>query len=142
MAQPLIYIVDDEPSIARLVQINLERAGYAVKTALDGLEALQALQSGQVQPDLLLLDVMMPFMDGFELLRRLQWDVQFNRIPIVMMTARSRDEDLLLADNLGAKTYLVKPINPAELLQVVKEVLETAAAEVSEPVTTEFMQGN
>ena len=117
MTQPLIYVIDDEPSIARLVQINLQRAGYEVKTALDGLEALQALQSNQVQPDLLLLDVMMPFMDGFELLRRLQWDVQFNRIPIVMMTARSRDEDLLLAANLGANTYLVKPINPAESAQ-------------------------
>lgn len=142
MAQQLVYVIDDEPSIARLVQINLERAGYAVQTALDGLEALNALQRSEVQPDLLLLDIMMPFMDGFEFLRRLQWDVQLNHIPIVMMTARSRDEDLLLAKNLGANTYLTKPINPTELLTTVREVLHNAQTAAPLPVSTEFMQEN
>ena len=142
MAPPLIYVIDDEPSIARLVQINLEREGYAVQTALDGLEALQALQNNTVQPDLLLLDIMMPYMDGFELLTRLQWDVQFNHIPIVMMTARSRDEDLLLAKHLGANTYLIKPINPVQLLSTVRDVLQKAATATSLQVSTEFLHEN
>lgn len=142
MAQPLVYVIDDEPSIARLVQINLERAGYVVQTALDGLEALDALQNNKVQPDLLLLDIMMPFMDGFELLKRLQWDGQLNHIPIIMMTARSRDEDLLLARNLGANTYLIKPINPTELLKIVGEVLHGAQTATPLPISTEFMQEN
>ena len=142
MAPPLIYVIDDEPSIARLVQINLEREGYAVQTALDGLEALQALQNNTVQPDLLLLDIMMPYMDGFELLKRLQWDVQFNHIPIVMMTARSRDEDLLLAKHLGANTYLIKPINPVQLLSTVRDVLQKAATATSLQVSTEFLHEN
>ena len=142
MAPPLIYVIDDEPSIARLVQINLEREGYAVQTALDGLEALQALQNNTVQPDLLLLDIMMPYMDGFELLTRLQWDVQFNHIPIVMMTARSRDEDMLLAKHLGANTYLTKPINPVQLLSIVRDVLQKTATVTPLPVSTEFLHEN
>lgn len=142
MAQKLIYVIDDEPAISRLVQINLERAGYAVKTALDGLEALQALQQNEVQPDLLLLDVMMPYMDGFELLKQLQWDTQLNHIPIVMMTARSRDEDLLLAKHLGANTYLTKPINPIQLLAIVQEILQKVGTTAPVAVSSEFMQEN
>ncbi len=127
MSQQLIYVVDDEPLISRLAQVNLERAGYKVQTALDGLEALQALQSGAVQPDLILLDVMMPFMDGFELLEQLRADFQLQSIPVVVMTARSRDEDMLVGKELGARQYLTKPINPTELISTVNEILKPTA---------------
>lgn len=127
MSQQLIYVVDDEPLISRLAQVNLERAGYKVQTALDGMEALQALQSGKVQPDLILLDVMMPFMDGFELLEQLRADFQLQSIPVVVMTARSRDEDMLVGKELGARQYLTKPINPTELISTVNEILKPTA---------------
>lgn len=126
MSQQIIYVVDDEPLISRLAQVNLERAGYKVLTALDGMEALQALQSGQVQPDLIILDVMMPFMDGFELMDKLKVDFQLQSIPIVVMTARSRDEDMLMGKSLGALQYLTKPINPSELLSTVNGILKPA----------------
>ena len=124
MSQQLIYVVDDEPLISRLAQVNLERAGYQVQTALDGVEALQALQTGKVQPNLILLDVMMPFMDGFELLEQLKNDFQLSTIPVVVMTARSRDEDILAGKELGALQYLTKPINPSELINTVNNILK------------------
>ena len=127
MSQQIIYVVDDEPLISRLAQVNLERAGYKVLTALDGMEALQSLQSGQVQPDLILLDVMMPFMDGFELMDKLKVDFQLQSIPIVVMTARSRDEDILMGKELGALQYLTKPINPTELISTVNGILKPAS---------------
>ncbi len=126
MSQQTIYVVDDEPLISRLAQVNLERAGYKVLTALDGMEALQSLQSGQVKPDLILLDVMMPFMDGFELMDQLKVDFQLQSIPIVVMTARSRDEDILMGKELGALQYLTKPINPSELISTVNGILKPA----------------
>ena len=123
MAKQTIYVVDDEPLITRLAQINLERAGYAVEMAHDGVQALEALQQKQVTPDLILLDVMMPYMDGFELLKQLQADEELKRIPVIFLTARSRDDDMIMGQHLGAEKYLTKPINPTELLGFVESAL-------------------
>ena len=124
MSKQLIYIVDDEPLITRLAQINLERAGYTVQMANNGMEALEALQSKLVQPDLILMDVMMPYMNGFELTYNLQADAELSKIPIIIMTARSRDEDILMGQELGAKHYLMKPIKPSDLVSMVTQVLK------------------
>lgn len=126
MANQTIYVVDDEPLITRLAQINLERAGYTVQMAHDGMEAMQALQTGQVKPDLILLDIMMPYMDGFEVLEKLHFDENLSHIPVIVMTARALDADLHEGHKFGAKQYLTKPINPAEMLIIIEQVLSQA----------------
>ncbi len=83
-----ILVVDDERHIVRLVEVNLTRAGYDVVTAYDGVEALEAVKNET--PDMIVLDVMMPRMDGFEVLRRLQADPETQNIPVIMLTARKR----------------------------------------------------
>jgi CheY-like chemotaxis protein len=113
--------VDDEPLIVRLMQVNLERAGYSTQTAADGQEAMQKLQEATTLPDLILLDGVMPYMDGFEALTQIKSDPRLQGIPVVMTSARSRDADLLEGANRGAVRYLSKPINPNELLAVVQE---------------------
>ena len=123
MANETIYVVDDEPLITRLAQINLERMGYTVKIAHDGAEALDALQKGEVKPDLILLDIMMPYMDGFEMLERLHFDDKLSPIPVIIMTARALDADIIEGHKFGAQQYLTKPINPTELTTIVAEVL-------------------
>ncbi len=126
MANETIYVVDDEPLITRLAQINLERMGYTIKIAHDGAEALDALQKGEVKPDLILLDIMMPYMDGFELLEKLRFDDNLRSIPVIVMTARALDSDIIEGHKFGAQQYLTKPINPTELTTVVAEVLRQA----------------
>jgi DNA-binding response OmpR family regulator len=119
-----ILAVDDEPSIRRLVEVNLQRAGYAITTAPDGQEALN--QIARERPDMVLLDVMMPRMDGFELLRRLKADPATAGIPVLMLTARAQDADVFRGLQSGADFYLTKPFNPQELLIWVQRVFNAA----------------
>lgn len=115
-----ILAVDDEPSIRRLVEVNLQRAGYAITTAPDGQAALD--QIARERPDMVLLDVMMPRMDGFELLRRLKADPATAGIPVLMLTAKAQDADVFRGLQSGADFYLTKPFNPKELLMWVQRV--------------------
>ena len=117
-----ILAVDDERNIVRLVQVNLERAGYRVSTACDGVDALAQIHAER--PDLVVLDVMMPRMDGFETLRRLKADPETADLPVLMLTAKAQDADILKGWQMGVDSYLVKPFNPAELLAFVKRTLE------------------
>jgi two-component system alkaline phosphatase synthesis response regulator PhoP/two-component system response regulator VicR len=119
-----ILAVDDEPSIRRLVEVNLQRAGYAITTAPDGQAALN--QIAHERPDMVLLDVMMPRMDGFELLRRLKADPATAGIPVLMLTARAQDADVFRGLQSGADFYLTKPFNPQELLIWVQRVFNAA----------------
>jgi two-component system, OmpR family, alkaline phosphatase synthesis response regulator PhoP len=119
-----ILAVDDEPSIRRLVEVNLQRAGYAITTAPDGQEALN--QIARERPDMVLLDVMMPRMDGFELLRRLKADPATAGIPVLMLTAKAQDADVFRGLQSGADFYLTKPFNPKELLMWVQRVFGAA----------------
>jgi DNA-binding response OmpR family regulator len=119
-----ILAVDDEPSIRRLVEVNLQRAGYAITTAPDGQAALS--QIARERPDMVLLDVMMPRMDGFELLRRLKADPATAGIPVLMLTARAQDADVFRGLQSGADFYLTKPFNPQELLIWVQRVFNAA----------------
>ncbi len=125
MAKPLIYIVDDERHIVRIVKINLELKGYAVKSASDGVEALQALQSETEPVALLLCDVMMPYMDGFELVSRLKADEKLKTIPVAMLTARTVDPDIEEGYTRGALAYLTKPVDLQELLDTVQNLAGT-----------------
>jgi len=116
-----ILAVDDERHIVRLIQVNLERAGYQVATAFDGPEALKKVESDR--PDLIVLDVMMPKMDGFEVLKRLRANLETREIPVVMLTAKAQDADVFRGWASGVSAYLTKPFNPLELITFVKRIL-------------------
>jgi two-component system, OmpR family, alkaline phosphatase synthesis response regulator PhoP len=119
---PRILAVDDEPNIVRLIQVNLERAGYQVETANNGVQALEKIHASR--PDLVVSDVMMPEMDGFELLSTIRRDPALEDLPIIMLTAKAQDKNVMEGYARGADMYLTKPFNPAELLQFVKRILQ------------------
>lgn len=118
-----ILAVDDEKHILRLVQINLEKAGYEVVTASNGREAIERVR--EQLPNLIVMDVMMPEMDGFEALKTLKSDPETKRIPVIMLTAKAQDADVFHGWQSGADLYLTKPFNPMELLTFVKRIFES-----------------
>jgi two-component system alkaline phosphatase synthesis response regulator PhoP/two-component system response regulator VicR len=120
---PRILAVDDEPNIRRLIQVNLERQGYTVEVAENGAQALEKIRESC--PDLLVSDVMMPEMDGFELVANIRRDPTLENLPIIVLTAKTQDRDVMEGYKRGADMYLTKPFNPAELLNFVKRLLQT-----------------
>jgi len=116
-----ILVVDDEPAIVELAQLYLHKDGYDTITAADGIEAL--VQVKQARPDLVILDLMLPGLDGWEVCRRLRAETS---IPIIMLTARSEDVDKIVGLELGADDYITKPFNPRELTARVKAILRRA----------------
>jgi DNA-binding response OmpR family regulator len=118
---PRILIVDDEPLYIQLLQVNLKAEGYDVISAGDGNEALEKVSS--VRPDLVILDVMMPKLDGFATCERIR---QFSQVPIIMLTARGEEQDRVKGLNVGADDYVVKPFSADELIARVKAVLRRA----------------
>lgn len=115
-----ILAVDDERHIVRLIQVNLERAGYQVSTAYDGREALQKIEADK--PDLVVLDVMMPYMDGLETLKRIRANPATRALPVIMLTAKAQDQDVFQGYSHGVDIYLTKPFNPIELLTFIKRI--------------------
>lgn len=113
-----ILVVDDEPSILELIRINLEREGYEVQTAADGRAALLAVE--RARPDLILLDVMLPGMDGLAVCRTLYQNPATRDIPIIMLSARGEELDKVLGLEMGADDYLTKPFSLRELLARIK----------------------
>ncbi len=118
MAGELILVVDDETHIVELVQLYLERDGFRVQSASNGPEALEAVD--RLQPALVVLDVMLPGLDGLEVCKRVRAK---SDVPIIMLTARDEDVDKIVALELGADDYLTKPFNPRELAARVKAIL-------------------
>ena len=121
-----ILVVDDDANIVRLVRSYLEQAGYAVQTASDGKTALQAVRT--VRPDLVVLDLMLPEMDGLTVTRTLRADPALAATPILMLTARVEDVDRILGLEMGADDYVTKPFNPREVLARVKAILRRIQA--------------
>jgi len=122
-----ILVVDDEPEAVELVEFNLKQAGYAVSTATDGAEALKKARAQT--PDLIVLDVMLPEMDGFEICKTLRLDAVTAKVPIIMLTAKAAEIDRVLGLELGADDYLTKPFSPRELLLRVKKILARSQTE-------------
>jgi DNA-binding response OmpR family regulator len=120
-ARPVILAADDDEDILELVTFRLERSGYTVLQARDGEEAFQLAK--EKKPDLAVLDVMMPKMDGFELTRRLRAEEATSRIPIILLTARAQDADLQQGFDAGADDYIRKPFSPQELRARVQSIL-------------------
>jgi len=121
MGEQKILVVEDEPSIGEVVSLYLKRAGFGVTLAGDGLAALDVFK--QTPPDLVIVDVMLPKMDGYELTRRLR---VWGDVPIIMLTARKEEADRIAGLDMGADDYVVKPFSPQELVSRVKAVLRRA----------------
>ena len=120
-------MVDDEPDVRDLCRVNLELAGHEVYEASDGNGAVS--EARQHHPDLVFLDLMMPFVDGFEALRRLKEDDSTADIPVVVVTARSGDDEQVRAFSGGVVEFIAKPFHPSVLLDCVNRALEPSAPE-------------
>ena len=125
-----ILTCDDEKHIVRLIQVNLERQGYDVVTAFNGVECLEKVRDEK--PDLIVLDVMMPEMTGFEVLETLKKNPETEHIPVIMLTARAQDADVLRGWQSGVECYLTKPFNPMELIAFVKRIFSMEESEADE----------
>jgi CheY-like chemotaxis protein len=124
-AAPIVLLVDDERAIRTICRVNLEADGLAVTEAADGAEALEEIR--RQRPSLVLLDVMMPGVDGWTVAEHLATDADTRDIPVVFLSARAAHEDRLHAQELGAVGYVVKPFDPIELAGIVRDVLERIA---------------
>ena len=120
-ASKRVAIVEDEPAIAEILQYNLEREGFAVEVLRDGTTALGQLRRSP--PDLILLDLMLPGLDGLELTRLLKRDPATVRVPLIMVTAKDGETDRIVGLELGADDYVTKPFSPREVVLRVKAVL-------------------
>ena len=118
---PLVLAADDDQLIRELIQFRLERSGYAVVTAVDGDEALRLAR--ERLPDLCVLDVMMPGLNGYEVTRELRADEATSRIPVILLTARVQEADVSQGFEAGADDYLTKPFSPQELRARVQAIL-------------------
>jgi len=129
-----ILVVDDEPTIADVVSRYLERAGYTARVAEDGPGALRS--AGEQRPDLVVLDLMLPGMDGLEVMRRLHEYGEGRRVSVILLTARGEHADRIAGLKLGADDYVVKPFSPAELVARVDAVLRRIESppELAEPI--------
>jgi DNA-binding response OmpR family regulator len=118
---PVILIADDDPDILALVSFRLERAGYEILQARNGDEAVRVALDRR--PDLAILDVMMPLVDGYEATRRLRQHEETRRMPVILLTARVQEEDIARGFEAGADDYVKKPFSPQELGSRVQAVL-------------------
>ncbi|MEO8487824.1 MAG: response regulator, partial [Betaproteobacteria bacterium] len=121
-ARPLVLVVDDSLTVRKITSRLLTREGFDVLTAKDGIDALQVLS--EHTPDVILLDIEMPRMDGFELTRTLKSDAKHNHVPIIMITSRTAEKHRNLAQQLGVDLYLGKPYQEEDLLKSLREMLE------------------
>lgn len=127
MTAPVVLIVDDDPLLVSLVEHKLKFRGYTVVTATDGAAGLD--RARMLKPDIIVLDIMMPVLDGRSMLLRLREDPQFSQTPVVMLTARGREEDIVDLLQMGASDYLVKPFSPEELAARIGRLVPGAEGE-------------
>lgn len=120
-----ILLVDDEPAIVRVIESRLKANGYEVITADDGQEALNKARAEK--PDLIILDVMLPKMDGFRVAQLLKLDDQYKHIPIIILTARVHEEDQKIGFATGAEAYLTKPFRSEVIVSKIEELLKESS---------------
>jgi len=116
-----ILLVDDETDLVEMVKMRLEANGYEVVPAYDGQDGLEKARS--LKPDLIILDLMLPKMDGYKVCRMLKFDEKYKNIPIVLFTARVQEADQKMGEEVGANAYITKPFEPQALLDKIKELL-------------------
>lgn len=122
MSKKRILLVDDEKDLVETVQFRLEANGYEVISAGDGQEGLSKARSEK--PDLIILDLMLPKMDGYKVCGLLKKDARYAQIPIILFTARAQSDDVKMGEEVGADAYITKPFEPQMLLGKVKELLK------------------
>jgi len=131
-----ILVVDDEPEAVELLEFNLKKAGFEVIAATDGAQAIRQARSGL--PNLIVLDLMLPEIDGLEVCKMLRRDPATARIPIIMLTAKAAEVDRIVGLELGADDYVTKPFSPRELVLRVNKVLQRGQLEQAQPETFKF----
>jgi DNA-binding response OmpR family regulator len=119
-ARVRVLVADDDPVILRLIEVNLGLEGFEVETANRGEDVLG--KAKDVAPDVILLDVMMPGMSGWEVARRLRDDGETSRIPVVFLSARTQEEDRLKGEELGVAAYVSKPFDPVDLVETIRRL--------------------
>jgi CheY-like chemotaxis protein len=119
---PTVLVVDDDPVIQKLLQVNFEMEGYTVLTASDGLEGVERARAEN--PDVIICDIMMPRMDGLEVTRTLKGDPATAGIPILLLSAKAQQADVAAGQTSGADDYVTKPFDPLDLLQRVAGLLD------------------
>ncbi|HZL33660.1 MAG TPA: response regulator transcription factor [Tepidisphaeraceae bacterium] len=131
MRKGTILVIDDEKDLIEMLQYNLEREGYDVIAAHDGQSGLEV--ATKHRPDLVVLDLMMPGIDGLQVCQRLRSDPKASRMPIIMLTAKATEADRIVGLELGADDYITKPFSPREVVARVKAVLRRAASQAEAP---------
>ena len=126
MSRCKVLIVDDEPDILTLVTAGLRQSGYEILVASDGLEGLEKAQGGK--PDLILVDVSMPRMNGFQMVQLLRMDESLKRVPIIVITASRQKDEAAWREQVGVTLFVLKPFEPQELLGKVQEALRSHAS--------------
>ena len=121
MDKKRILVVDDERELVEMLSLRLEANDYEVFTAYDGQEGLD--QARKLKPDLILLDLMLPKLDGYKVCQMLKFDEKYKQIPVILFTARAQEADLKLGEEMGADAYLTKPFEPSILLGKIAEFL-------------------
>lgn len=118
-----VLVVDDEPDLVRILQFGLQSAGYVVESAPDGQEGLK--KAREIKPDIILLDLMLPKLDGYKVCRLLKFDERYKQIPIIILSARTQEGDQALALEMGANRFVTKPYEFSEILGLVEELLKS-----------------
>ena len=116
-----ILVIDDERDFINILTMRLKAAGYEIVSALDGRDGLE--KARKTNPDLIILDIMMPKMDGYEVCRLLKFDEKYKAIPIIMLTAKTQDVDKAMGATVGVDDYMTKPFESDELIKKVKSIL-------------------
>ena len=124
MAKGKILVVDDEVYIVHIIDFSLGMEGYTVETAYDGERAITKAE--ELQPDLIVLDVVMPKLDGYETCRRLKANPETKNIPVILMSAKGRSIDFKLATDVGAANFVTKPFSPRKLVEMIDLILWNA----------------
>lgn len=114
-------VADDEQDFLALIKMRLEGAGYEVSTATNGIEALEQVE--KIKPDMVILDILMPKLDGYEVCRLLKFDERYSLLPVVILTARTQEIDKEAGKRVRADAYITKPINDREFLETIKKEL-------------------
>jgi DNA-binding response OmpR family regulator len=125
MGTPRVLIVEDEPNIVLSLEILLRRAGYETVSTGDGDEALELIR--RTRPEVILLDIMLPKRNGYEVCRSVKSDPVLSSIPVIMLTAKGQEVEILKGLELGASAYIAKPFGNAEVLEAVRAALESRA---------------
>ena len=127
MADVTVLLVDDDPVIMRLLEVNFEMEGYRVATATDGAQALERIYADR--PDIVICDIMMPLVNGLEVVERLRQsdDDALRRLPVILLSAKAQASEVQKGLDIGADDYITKPFDPLELVERVQALLETSA---------------